>query len=143
MYAFVRLGSQEFKVKAGDFLRVSSLKKDHAEKSLISLNPFAFEEKDKFYVDSSDLEKALVKANILRHGLRKKVLVFKKKRRKGYRRTKGHRQAFTELQICEIKSPSGKIEDIKKVAKKVMTSKKKKSSEPLKKEISKKVDKKV
>ena len=59
-------------------------------------------------MDSSDLKSAKVTAQILREGKSKKVLVFKKKRRKGYRRTKGHRQKFTELKILEIAAGGSK-----------------------------------
>jgi large subunit ribosomal protein L21 len=45
---------------------------------------------------------ASVSAEVVRHGLGKKVLVFKKKRRKGYQVKKGHRQGYTELRITEI-----------------------------------------
>jgi large subunit ribosomal protein L21 len=48
------------------------------------------------------LEGAKVTAEVLRHGRDKKIIVFKRKRRKGYRRKQGHRQGFTEVRVNEI-----------------------------------------
>jgi large subunit ribosomal protein L21 len=48
------------------------------------------------------LDGATVKAEVLRHGRDKKIIVFKRKRRKGYRRKQGHRQGFTEVRVDEI-----------------------------------------
>jgi large subunit ribosomal protein L21 len=45
---------------------------------------------------------AKVTAEVLRHGKDKKIIVFKRKRRKGYRRKQGHRQNFTEIRIDEV-----------------------------------------
>jgi large subunit ribosomal protein L21 len=49
---------------------------------------------------------AHVKAEVLRQGRTRSIRVFKKKRRKNYRRTKGHRQAFTQIRIAEIVNPN-------------------------------------
>ena len=46
---------------------------------------------------------ASVKAEVLRHGKDRKIIVFKRKRRKGYRRKQGHRQKFTEIRVAQIK----------------------------------------
>ena len=46
---------------------------------------------------------AKVTAEVLRHGKDKKIIVFKRKRRKGYRKKQGHRQKFTEIRIADIK----------------------------------------
>ncbi len=105
MFAIVRLGNQQFKVQAGDFVRVALLK---SSKETIQLPVLALEDKSGFLLDASELKTVKVTAKVLRKGLSKKVLVLKKKRRKGYRKTRGHRQNFTELQILEIASGSNK-----------------------------------
>jgi len=99
MFAIIRLGNQQMKVKAGSFIRgdVTSSKKDQ-----ITLPVLAVANKSGLVLDPVLLKKAKVTAKVLRLGLAKKVLVFKKKRRKGYRRTRGHRQKFQELQILDI-----------------------------------------
>ena len=107
MFAVVRSGHRQFKVSSGDLIRVPRLSGKIQES--LKLETLALEDDSGFFIRSEDLKKSSVSARILRHGLGKKILVFKKKRRKGYRRTRGHRQTFTELQIVEIKLPSGKI----------------------------------
>ncbi len=57
---------------------------------------------DKVTVGTPMVEGAAVKAEVLRHGKSDKIIVFKRKRRKGYRRKQGHRQKFTEVRIGEI-----------------------------------------
>jgi large subunit ribosomal protein L21 len=54
------------------------------------------------HVGTPELAGARVEGTVLRHGLEKKVIVFKKKRRKGYRRKQGHRQGFTEVRIDAV-----------------------------------------
>ncbi len=105
MVAIIRLGNQQFKVQAGDFVRGAFLKDS---KETLQIPVLAIEDKSGFLLDSSELKNAKVTAKVLREGLSKKVLVFKKKRRKGYRKTRGHRQKFTELQILEIALGSSK-----------------------------------
>ena len=107
MFAIVKLGNRQFKVKAGDFIRVPF--QNHPPSSSIDLPVLAFGDGEKFAFDSSQLKKSKVKALVVRQSLSPKVLVFKKKRRKGYRRTRGHRQKVTELQILELKSPEGQL----------------------------------
>ena len=107
MFAVVRSGDKQFKVSSGALIRVPYLAGEKP-KATLKLEALALEKGTDFFVAPGDLKKAFVTAKVLRHGLSKKTLVFKKKRRKGYRKTKGHRQAFTELQIIEIKFPSGK-----------------------------------
>ncbi len=53
-------------------------------------------------VGTPTVEGASVKAEVLRHGRGDKVIVFKRKRRKGYRKKQGHRQNFTEIRIDEV-----------------------------------------
>jgi large subunit ribosomal protein L21 len=53
-------------------------------------------------VGTPKLDGATVKAEVLRHGRTDKVIVFKRKRRKGYRKKQGHRQGFTEIRVDEV-----------------------------------------
>ena len=107
MFAVVRAGGAQFKVRGGDRIRVSFMP-EKKPMDRIQLSPLALEAAEDFFL-GGDLKKVSVTAVVLRHGLGKKILVFKKKRRKGYRRTRGHRQAWTDLQITEIKAPGGKV----------------------------------
>ena len=120
MFAIVKLGNQQFKVKAGDFIRVPYQKVSPGDEIEIPVLGFSESEGEDFVFTKEDLKKSKVKAVLLRQALAKKVLVFKKKRRKGYRKTRGYRQKLSELKVLELCSPSGKISkvDIKKVSSK-------------------------
>ena len=127
MFAVVRSGNKQFKVSSGALIRVPYLAGEKP-KTTVKLEALALEEETDFFVSPVDLKKTFVTAKVLRHGLSKKTLVFKKKRRKGYRKTQGHRQAFTELQIIEIKLPSGKTISQEKPKQRVIKAKQADSS---------------
>ena len=110
MFAIVCLGNQQFKVKAGDFIRAPF--QNQAVEDRIKIPVVAFNSEKDFIVDKSKLKNSKVEAVIVRQSLARKVLVFKKKRRKGYRRTRGHRQKITELKIVELCSPEGEISKV-------------------------------
>jgi large subunit ribosomal protein L21 len=58
--------------------------------------------KEKVQVGAPTVDGASVKAEVLRHGRADKIIVFKRKRRKGYRKKQGHRQNYTEIRIEEV-----------------------------------------
>ena len=129
MFAIVRLGNQQFKVKAGDFIRVPF--QNQSPKDSMEIPVVAFGSETEFIFDRSQLKNSKVKAVVIRQSLARKVLVFKKKRRKGYRRTRGHRQKFTELKILELCSPKGEVSEVeskKKVVAQTKASEAKESS---------------
>ena len=107
MFAIVKIGNQQFRVKAGDFIRAPFQKLSPGDK--IDISVLAFGTENDIICDSSQLKKTKVKALLLRQSLAPKIIVFKKKRRKGYRRTQGHRQKITEFKILELCSPDGKV----------------------------------
>ncbi len=115
MFAIVRVGSQQFKVQAGDYIRTPF--QNHLEKEEIDLPVVAFRSEKAFLFDSAGLKGAQARAMVVRQFLGKKVLVFKKKRRKGYRRTRGHRQKITELKIIKLCSPEGQISQVESTSK--------------------------
>jgi large subunit ribosomal protein L21 len=101
MYAIVRTGGKQYQVACGDQLRVEKLEGSVGDS--VDLNDVLM------VVDGEDvkigqpaLANAKVTAKIAEQGRAKKILVFKKKRRKGYRLKKGHRQSYTALKIEEI-----------------------------------------
>ena len=107
MFAIVKFGNQQFKVKAGDFIRAPYQNVSPGDE--IEIPVLGFGDEDQFVFSADQLKKSKVKAILLRQSLSKKVLVFKKKRRKGYRKTKGHRQKISELKVLELCSPDGKV----------------------------------
>ncbi|WP_136806334.1 50S ribosomal protein L21 [Desulfosediminicola flagellatus] len=103
MYAIVRTGGKQYQVACGDTLRVEKLAGDIGDS--VDLNDVLMVvEGEEVKVGQPLLENAKVVAKIAEQGKSKKVLVFKKKRRKGYRLKKGHRQSYTSLKIEEIKA---------------------------------------
>ena len=101
MYAVVVSGGKQHRVKEGDLLRVEKLNADvGAEIALDQVLLIAGEGEPK--VGSPTVDGASVKAEVVVHGQSKKVIVFKRKRHKGYTRKQGHRQQYTDIRIKGI-----------------------------------------
>ena len=115
MYAIIRSGGKQYRVQAGDTVRVDKLNRDlGAEFDLEEVLLVGGGEKT--FIGEPNVEKAKVKVVVTEQGKGAKILVFKKKRRQGYRRTQGHRQTYTALFIKEISSPDGESEKTAKTA---------------------------
>jgi len=100
-YAVIRTGGKQYRVSEGTRLRVEKLPAEVG--SEVELSEVLLTSNDgKLVTNASALASASVKAKIVRHGRGRKILVFKKKRRKGYERRQGHRQAFTEILISAL-----------------------------------------
>jgi large subunit ribosomal protein L21 len=91
-YAIIKTGGKQFAVESGQTIRVPSIKDAEAGKKV---------DIDSLVADGK-LGAGTVKATVVRHGKGDKIIVFKKKRRKQYKRTQGHRQGFTEIKIEKI-----------------------------------------
>ena len=103
MYAVVTTGGKQIKVSQGDVVRVEKL--EAAKGDTIELDKVNFIGKDDGGVfDADALAKSKVICEVVGEGKRKKIRVFKKKRRKNYVRHAGHRQLYTELKINEIQA---------------------------------------
>lgn len=101
MYAVVATGGKQVRVSEGDTLRVEKL--DAAVGDKIELSDVKFVGKDDGAVlDEAKLKKAKVVCRVTGEGRRKKIRVFKYKRRKQYHRTYGHRQSYTQLTVEKI-----------------------------------------
>jgi large subunit ribosomal protein L21 len=102
MYAIVEIGGQQFKVEAGMEIFVNRLV--DANGAALEFSKVLLVDNDgAIKVGSPYVEGAVVKATVLDDSCKAdKVLVFKKKRRKGYQKLNGHRQYLTKLQITEI-----------------------------------------
>ncbi len=101
MYAIVEIAGQQFKVENNSKLFVHRLEGEEGSK--IEFGKILLLENDgKYKVGKPEVKDAKVTAKILSHVKGDKVLVFKKKRRKGYQKSNGHRQQFTQLQIESI-----------------------------------------
>ena len=101
MFAIVKIGGQQFKVEKDQFLYVNRL--EGKEGSNVDFNEVLFlDNKGKVSSGNPSVEGATVSAKILEHLKGDKVIVFKKKRRKGYKKLNGHRQSLTKIQISGI-----------------------------------------
>jgi large subunit ribosomal protein L21 len=102
MYAIFRCGGKQYKVSPGDVVRVERVAGDPG--SSIEFNRVFAVRKEKLTVGAPLVENAKVKGKILRNDQAAKVRVLKYKRKKQYRRTIGHRQAFSEILIQDIET---------------------------------------
>jgi large subunit ribosomal protein L21 len=100
-YAVVRSGGLQFRVAEGDTIRVPRIGADVGATVEIA-DVLALETGGELSVGRPLVEGATVTAEVVRHGRGRKIIVYKKKRRKGYQRKKGHRQGFTELKIVRL-----------------------------------------
>ena len=101
MYVIVEIAGHQFKVEKGRKLYVNRLQGD--EGSSVSFDKVLLTDNDgQVKVGTPVVEGAAVKAKILRHLKDDKVLVFKKKRRKGYKVKNGHRQFLTQILVEDI-----------------------------------------
>src|SRR5687767_4681784 len=100
MYAVIRSGGKQYRVTPGQTLRLEKLTGDAGSK--IELGNVVFLENGGDVKFGFPLSGAKVEATILETDRANKILVFKKKRKKQYRRTRGHRQAFTTVRIEKI-----------------------------------------
>ncbi len=100
MYAIFRTGGKEYKVSPGDRLRVEKLAGEPG--ATVEFNQVLAVRRQTLTLGNPLIQDAKVQATIVRQGRSKKIRVLKYKASKQYRRTLGHRQAFSEIQIKEI-----------------------------------------
>ena len=98
--AIIRTGGKQFTVEPGSTVRVPSLKDEVG--TSVDLEVLAVGDGKETKVGSPLVDGAKVSATVVDHGRAPKIVVFKKKRRKQYKRTKGHRQGYTTLKIESI-----------------------------------------
>ncbi|OUS18614.1 50S ribosomal protein L21 [Nonlabens dokdonensis] len=128
MYAIVEIAGQQFKIEKDQKLFVHRLQEDEGasiniDKVLLLGNG------DNITLGAPAIEGAFAEAKVLGHLKGDKVIVFKKKRRKGYRKKNGHRQYLTQIQISSISASGGKKSESKKAAAP------KKEEKPVEKEV--------
>jgi len=99
-YAIIRSGGKQFRVKEGGTVRLPTLGAQAGES--VELEALVVATGDGVRVGSPAVEGAKVTGTVVEHGRGSKVIVFKKKRRKQYKRTQGHRQNYTAVKIDSI-----------------------------------------
>jgi large subunit ribosomal protein L21 len=98
-YAVVKTGGKQYRVQQGQHLLVEKLAAD--EGSTVELEPILFSG-DESVFDADGLKKVKVSAKVVGHEKGEKLRVFKFKPKRGYKRTAGHRQKLTRIEITEI-----------------------------------------
>ncbi len=99
MYAIIATGGKQYKVSEGDVIRVEKLGVEEGEK--YTFDQVLAVSGDKLLV-GEDVANASVNATVVKNGRGKKVIVYKYKRKTGYHKKNGHRQAYTKVQIDKI-----------------------------------------
>ena len=105
MYAIIRAGGKQYTVSAGDTVRVEKMEKKLGEQ--FNLAEVLMVGGEKNFIGAPLVQNAVVTVVVTRQAKAPKIIVFKKKRRQGYRRLAGHRQLFTELFVKSITTPEG------------------------------------
>ena len=103
-YAIVKTGGKQYRVEKGQTLLVERLPDDVGK--TVALEPLLFRSTDAIF-DGDGLKKVSVKAKIVGHERGEKLRVFKFKPKRGYKRTAGHRQELTRLEITELSLAAG------------------------------------
>ena len=100
MYAVVETGGKQYKVTVDQLVNVERLDANVGDK--VDLKVLMIVDGDKVKA-GDEVKKSVVEAEVVEHGKEKKIVVFKYKAKKNYRRTQGHRQPYTTLKIVSIK----------------------------------------
>lgn len=101
MFAVIKTGGKQYRVKEGDLLKVEKLSGEAGE-SIEFSEVLAVGQDDTIKLGTPSVSGAKVIGRIIEQGKRKKIIVFKKRRRKGYAKKQGHRQLFTSVEIQSI-----------------------------------------
>ena len=103
MYAVIQTGGKQYRVSEGETLRVEKLPASAGDKLTFDTLLFA-DDGGNVQVGRPLVSGVKVEAEVVSQGLGKKIIIFKYKRRKSYRRKQGHRQPYTALKITAIKA---------------------------------------
>ena len=107
MYAIVNISGKQFKASEGARVRIPKQTGDTGE-TLTFDNVLLFHDGTNTQIGTPTVSGASVTATVVDHGRERKILIYKKKRRKGYQRKNGHRQWYTEIEIQKIKASAVK-----------------------------------
>ena len=114
-FAVIKTGGKQYKVKAGEILKVELIENAKAGSKLEFKEILAYGDNKSIEIGSPILNGAKVEADLIKNSKNKTVLIFKKRRRKNSRRKNGHRQQYSLIKISKIFSKDGSvISEIKK-----------------------------
>jgi large subunit ribosomal protein L21 len=101
MFAVLKTGGKEYRVAKGDIIRIEKLKGEVGDQVILK-DVLMVSGEGQVHLGTPQLTNAAVTGEIVREVKGKKVLTYKMKKRKNYRRTKGHRQTYTYLKVNDI-----------------------------------------
>jgi large subunit ribosomal protein L21 len=104
MHAVIKTGGKQHRVKQGDVIKVEKLKGNSGDPVEFGDVLMLYDPGSGSKVGSPLVEHAKVRGKILGHEKGKKIIIFKFRRKKGYRRKKGHRQVYTSVEITDIET---------------------------------------
>ena len=108
-FAVIQTGGKQYKVKAGEILKVEKLE-DSKDNSKIEFNEIlAYGDDKNLELGEPTISGAKVEAELIKNGKNRTVLIFKKRRRQNSRRKNGHRQVYSMIRINKIFSKDGKV----------------------------------
>ena len=123
MYAIIESCGKQYKVSKGDIIFFEKLDAEEGKK--VNFDKVVLVSDDKnIEVGAPYVKGVKVEGKVVSHGKAKKILVYKYKAKKNYRRTQGHRQPYTKVEITAIKTPAEKKETAAKPASAKTTTKK-------------------
>ena len=124
-FAVIQTGGKQYKVKAGEIIKVEKLEDSKPETKVEFKEVLAYGDDKTIELGEPIISGAKVEADLIKNSKNRTVLIFKKRRRKNSRRKNGHRQQFSLIRINKIFSKDGKViseaEKIKKEIKEVKT----------------------
>ena len=121
-YAIIQTGGKQYKVKAGEILKIERLEDSKPETKIEFKEILAYGDDKNIEIGLPTVSGAKVEADLVENGKDRTILIFKKRRRQNSRRKNGHRQQYSLIRISKIFSKDGKVlseaEKIVKLAKK-------------------------
>ena len=121
-YAIIQTGGKQYKVKAGEIIKIEKLDKKTSESKLEFKEILAYGDDKMIEVGSPTISGAKVEDSLVENGKDRTILIFKKRRRQNSRRKNGHRQRYSLIKVSKIFSKDGKVlsetKEIVKLAKK-------------------------
>ena len=101
-YAIIQTGGKQYKVKAGEILKIERLEDSKLETKIEFKEILAYGDNKLIEVGAPIVQGAKVEANLIKNSKNRTVLIFKKRRRQNSRRKNGHRQQFSLIRISKI-----------------------------------------
>ena len=108
-FAVIQTGGKQYKVKAGEIIKIERLKDISPEVKIEFKKILAYGDDTNLEIGSPIINGAKVEAELIKNSKNRTVLVFKKRRRKNSRRKNGHRQLYSMIRISRIYSKDGKL----------------------------------